>query len=99
MGRNLPQPAHKLNLIICWQCVYSRSSPASRVPLERIVQQRDWRPLRAVHDRKIFYIRDEWLNMPAPTLLRGLHAIAAALHPDTFDPPKSPDDLRRVKIL
>ena len=71
----------------------------NRVPLERIVDQRNWQSLRAVRDRNVFCIRDEWLNTPAPTLLRGLHAIAAALHPDLFDPPESPDDLRRIKML
>ena len=71
----------------------------SRVPLERILQQRHWQSLRAVRNCNVFCIRDEWLNTPAPTLLRGLHAIAAALHPDVFDPPNSPDDLRRVKML
>lgn len=71
----------------------------SRVPLERIIQQRNWHSLRAARNRRVFCIRDEWLNTPAPTLLRGLHAIAAALHPDVFDPPKTPDDLRRVKML
>lgn len=59
----------------------------NRVPLERIVEQRNWQSLRAVRNRKIFAIPDEWLNTPAPTLLNGLHAIAAALHPETFDPP------------
>ncbi len=71
----------------------------SRVPLERIVEQRHWHSLRAVRNRRVYCIRDEWLNTPAPTLLRGLHAIAAALHPDAFDPPNSPDDLRRLNML
>jgi iron complex transport system substrate-binding protein len=71
----------------------------ARVPLERLVQQRNWQSLRAVRNQNVFCIRDEWLNTPAPTLLRGLHAIAAALHADAFDPPKSPDDLRRINML
>lgn len=71
----------------------------TRVPLERIVEQRHWQALRAVRNQNVFCIRDEWLNTPAPTLLRGLEAIAAALHPCDFDPPESPDDLRRIKML
>ena len=71
----------------------------NRVPLERIVQQRNWQSLRAVRNQHVFCIRDEWLNTPAPTLLRGLRAIAAALHADAFDPPKRPDGLRRIKML
>ncbi len=70
----------------------------NRVPLERIVEQRGWQPLRAVREGRVFSVRDEWLNTPAPTLLKGLHAIAAALHPDDFDPPKSPGELRRIRI-
>jgi iron complex transport system substrate-binding protein len=71
----------------------------NRVPLERIVEQRHWQSLRAVRNRNVFCVRDEWLNTPAPTLLRGLHAIAAALHPDVFDPPESQGDLRRINML
>ncbi|MGC8549340.1 MAG: ABC transporter substrate-binding protein [Acidobacteriaceae bacterium] len=71
----------------------------NRVPIERIVEQRDWRTLRAVRNQNVFCIRDEWLNTPAPTLLRGLQAIAAALHPGVFDPPEPPDDLRRIRML
>lgn len=71
----------------------------NRVPLERIVPQRHWQSLRAVRNQNVFCIRDEWLNTPAPTLLRGLHAIAAALHPGIFDPAEFPDDLLRIKIL
>jgi iron complex transport system substrate-binding protein len=71
----------------------------NRVPLERIIQQRNWQSLHAAQNQNVFCIRDEWLNTPAPTLLRGLHAIAAALHPGVFDPPESTDDLRRIKML
>ncbi len=71
----------------------------TRVPIERIVEQRNWRTLRAVQNQNVFCIRDEWLNTPAPTLLSGLHTIAAALHPAVFDQHEFPDDLRRIKML
>jgi iron complex transport system substrate-binding protein len=56
----------------------------NRVPLERVIEQRNWHHLRAVRDRRVFCIPDEYLNTPAPTLLRGLACIASALYPDLF---------------
>jgi iron complex transport system substrate-binding protein len=55
-----------------------------RVPLEKIVAQRGWNDLRAVREGRVYCIPDEFLNTPAPTLLQGLHALAAALHPSLF---------------
>ena len=59
-----------------------------RVPLEKIVVKRGWTSLHAVRNRRVYCIPDEFLNTPAPTLLQGLHAITAALHPEHF--PKVP---------
>ncbi len=58
-----------------------------RVPLEKIVQQRNWEDLPAAKGRRIFCINDELLNTPASSLLGGLNAIAWALHPDLFAKP------------
>ena len=58
-----------------------------RVPLEKIVQQRDWTDLPAVRARRVFCINDELLNTPATSLIGGLHAIAWALHPNRFPQP------------
>ncbi len=55
-----------------------------RVPLEKIVVQRGWSAMRAVRERRVYCIPDEYLNTPAPTLIQGLHALAGALHPDVF---------------
>jgi iron complex transport system substrate-binding protein len=55
-----------------------------RVPLNKIVRQRGWEQMRAAREHRVFCIRDEFLNTPAPTLLKGLHALAAAIHPDIF---------------
>ena len=55
-----------------------------RVPLEKIVRDRGWGAMRAVREGRVYCIRDEFLNTPAPTLVRGLHALAAALHPERF---------------
>ena len=55
-----------------------------RVPLEKIVAQRGWQKMKAVVDRRVYCIRDEYLNTPASTLMQGLHALAWAIHPELF---------------
>jgi len=55
-----------------------------RVPLEKIVRDRGWSEMKAVREHRVFAIRDEFLNTPAPTLTFGLHALAGAIHPETF---------------
>jgi len=55
-----------------------------RVPLEKIVKIRNWSEMQAVKKQNIYCIRDEFLNTPAPTLLSGLRALAAAIHPQDF---------------
>jgi iron complex transport system substrate-binding protein len=65
-----------------------------RVPLEKIVGERGWSETSAGRSRRVYCVRDELLNTPAPTLLDGLHALEAAIHPDVF--PQLPAGLRRV---
>jgi iron complex transport system substrate-binding protein len=55
-----------------------------RVPLEKIVEQRNWRDTPAASNRRVACIRDEYLNTPASTLIQGLKALAAAIHPEQF---------------
>jgi iron complex transport system substrate-binding protein len=55
-----------------------------RVPLEKIVAERGWENTSAVRSGRVFCIRDEYLNTPAPTLLHGLDALAWAIHPEIF---------------
>ena len=54
----------------------------NRVPLEKIVRDRGWPEMKAVRDRRVYCLSDELLNTPAPTLLKGLEALAAAIHPE-----------------
>jgi len=68
-----------------------------RVPLEKIVRDRGWTDLHAVRERRVYCIRDEFLNTPAPTLLQGLHALAAAIHPNKFSPPPGLRQIGEVK--
>jgi iron complex transport system substrate-binding protein len=55
-----------------------------RVPLEKIIPDRGWQRTAAALSGRVFCIRDEFLNTPAPTLLQGLDALAWAIHPDMF---------------
>jgi iron complex transport system substrate-binding protein len=55
-----------------------------RVPLEKIILDRGWERTAAALSGRVFCIRDEFLNTPAPTLLQGLCAVAFAIHPEIF---------------
>ena len=59
-----------------------------RVPLQKIVIDRAWRHTTAAQSGRVFCIRDEYLNTPAPSLLDGLEALAFAIHPELFPPTK-----------
>jgi iron complex transport system substrate-binding protein len=54
----------------------------NRVPLDRVIEQRNWHSLKAVRERRVFCIPDQFLNTPAHTLLEGLACIAATTHPN-----------------
>jgi iron complex transport system substrate-binding protein len=55
-----------------------------RVPLEKIIADRGWQQTPAAVSGRVFCVRDEFLNTPAPTLLQGLYALAFAIHPELF---------------
>src|SRR5262245_4325447 len=57
-----------------------------RVPLEKLVARRGWEQTRAATHGRVYCINDEFLNTPASTLLDGLRALAAAIHPEIFTP-------------
>jgi iron complex transport system substrate-binding protein len=66
-----------------------------RVPLEKVVRERGWQNTRAARDGRVYCISDELLNTPAPTLLRGLHALAAGIR----NLPNLPPGIRRIDLL
>jgi iron complex transport system substrate-binding protein len=55
-----------------------------RVPVEKIISGRGWDSTSAAATGRVYCIRDEFLNTPAPTLLHGLDALAWAIHPELF---------------
>ena len=48
-----------------------------------------WAEMNAAQNSRIYCIRDEFLNTPAPTLTQGLRAWAFAIHPELFPQPRS----------
>lgn len=68
--------------------IFAWCGAGDRVPLRRVVEQRNWNELRAVREGRVFCIPDQWLNTPAITLLDGLRSLAATLHPKLFSLPK-----------
>jgi iron complex transport system substrate-binding protein len=64
-----------------------------RVPLGKILADRNWQGTRAARASRVYCIRDEYLNTPAPTLLRGLDALASAIHPELFE---STEGIRQI---
>ena len=67
--------------------VASWCGAGDRVPLERIVRDRNWQQMQAARAGRVYCVRDEFLNTPAPTLIQGLRALAAAIHPEAFPQP------------
>ena len=59
-----------------------------RVPLEKIIPNRGWEQTKAARNGRVYCINDEFLNTPASTLIQGLHALAAAIHPEMFSEKK-----------
>ncbi len=64
-----------------------------RVPLDKIIRERGWEGTTAAKTGRVFCVRDEFLNTPAPTLVHGLKALAHATHPEMFPVTKG---IRRI---
>ncbi len=61
-----------------------------RVPLAKIAARPGWAATAAVRHSQLYCISDELLNTPAPTLVLGLRALAAAIHPALSGNPSPP---------
>ena len=78
--------------------VASWCGACDRVPLEKIIRDRGWEQMQAVKEDRVFCIRDEFLNTPAPTLMQGLRALAAAIHPEDFPQPSGLRCISRTSL-
>lgn len=70
-----------------------------RVPLEKILKDRGWFSTSAARSGRVFCIADALLNTPAPTLLRGLSALAFAIHPELFPGTKGIRQITGVPVF
>ena len=75
--------------------VFAWCGAGDRVPLERVIAQRGWENLRAVRSGRVFVIPDQYLNTPAPTLMKGLACIAGVCRPEIFP---QPAEVRGVSV-
>lgn len=62
-------------IILAWTAVGGRSKP------EQALRNRSWRKVPAVRTKRVFVIRDELLNTPAPPLMKGALELLYAIHP------------------
>jgi iron complex transport system substrate-binding protein len=96
-GRQIPaEEVASLNpdvLIAAW------CGAGDRVPLEKIIVGRQWQGTAAARTSRVYCIRDEYLNTPAPTLLHGLEALAFAIHPELFPHPEGIRQITAVPSL
>lgn len=63
---------------------FSWCGAGDRVPLDRVIVQRNWQHLRAVRTGRVFCIPDQFLNTPSFNLIEGLACVTYALHPTHF---------------
>jgi iron complex transport system substrate-binding protein len=69
-----------------------------RVPLDKIIRERGWSATAAARTAQVYCVSDELLNTPAPTLIDGLRALAAAIHPETFAPVPGLRSIQNLKF-
>jgi len=67
-----------------------------RVRLEKIIVDQGLELTSAAVSGRVYCIRDEILNTPAPTLLYGLDALAHAIHPELFPSTKG---IRQITVV
>lgn len=65
-------------IVLAW------AATGSRARVEVVRKRPGWEKVSAVRENRIHVVRDETLNTPAPILLEGLQALAAAVHPESF---------------
>src|SRR5262249_1273002 len=60
-------------IVLAWAATGDRARP------EKAYCVREWRNIPAVVNRRVFVLRDELLNTPAPVLTRGCRELARIL--------------------
>jgi len=60
-------------IVLAWAATGTKADP------RRTLENAAWQEVPAVRARRVLVIRDEWLNTPAPVLLRGARELARIL--------------------
>src|SRR4029077_7269584 len=60
-------------IILAWAATGDRAKPAKIYAIEK------WRDVPAIQNRRVFVVRDELLNTPAPILTRGARELTKIL--------------------
>jgi iron complex transport system substrate-binding protein len=61
-------------IVLAWAATGNKSKP------QRVYGVEAWKDVPALRQRRVFVVRDEWLNTPGPPLLRGARELQRALH-------------------
>jgi iron complex transport system substrate-binding protein len=70
-------------IILAW------TATGARAETKRALENPHWRDVPAVLDRRVYAIRDELLNTPAPVLVQGAQELFRLLHSDSVAAPLS----------
>jgi len=61
-------------IVLAWAAVGSKSKP------ETALENPAWQMVPAVRRKRVYVVRDEWLNTPSPVLVRGAQELARVIH-------------------
>lgn len=61
-------------IVLAWAATGDRPNP------QRAYDVPEWQELPAIRNRRVYVIKDEWLNTPGPPLVQGAKALQKILH-------------------
>jgi iron complex transport system substrate-binding protein len=71
--------AHPDTIVLAWAATGGKSDPVQAYKVTA------WKDVPAIRDRKVFVVRDEWLNTPGPPLVKGAQELWRLLHLNNHD--------------
>jgi len=63
-------------IVLAWAATGDKSQP------EQAYRVKAWNDVPAIRDKRVYVMRDEFLNTPGPPLIRGALELFKVLHPD-----------------